>query len=102
MAFAVVGFVITLGAVMHFHATKLERNFTKLAKEYYEGEPKEYASDIIDHLGYFMVSLNDLKGMNVDISDFEAKSCDLTDTYGKFTFKEDDSYEIEVHLACEK
>lgn len=101
-ALLLIGLITAIGVMIHLNNTKLERNFSKLATEYYEGEPKQYASDIISRLGYFMVSLNDLKGMNMDISQFEEHSCDLTDTYGKFTFKNDDSYDIEVHLACEK
>ncbi len=98
---ALVVLIIIIGYVVHLNNTKLERTFTKLATEYYEGEPKKYSSDIISRLGYFMVSLNDLKNFNKDVSLFEEHSCDLTDTYAKLTFKEDNSYDVEVHLACE-
>lgn len=94
--------VIIVCVVIHFNSNTLEKSFSKLATEYYEGEPKTYASDIISQLGYFMVSLNDLKSMNMDISKFEEHSCDLTDTYAKLTFKDDDSYDVEVHLACQE
>lgn len=96
------GLITTICVIVHLNNTKLDRKLSKLATEYYEGEPKEYASDIISHLGYFMVSLNDLKGMDMDISLFEKYSCDLTDTYAKFTFEKDKSYKIETHLACQE
>lgn len=81
---------------------RMEKKLTQLATEFYEGEPKTYASDIITQLGYFMVNLSDMKNMDMDISLFERNSCDMADTYAKLTFKEDKSYDVEVHLNCEK
>lgn len=81
---------------------KLENRLTKLATDYFETEVKELNSDKAYYMGYYMVVLDDLKNANRDISKFEEHSCNLTDTYAKLTFKEDKSYDIEVHLACEK
>lgn len=94
------GLIITI--VLFNNNNKLENRLTKLATDYFENNIKEIGSDKAYYMGYYMVVLNDLKSADKDISMFEKKSCDMTDTYAKLTFKEDKSYDVEVHLNCEK
>lgn len=101
-AVALAGVVILI--LFMVKSNSLENRFSKLAVEYYEGEAKTYGSEIVEHLGYYMVKLDDLKNHDVDISKFEEKSCDLIETYAKVTLNKDSKtgYDVDVHLACEK
>lgn len=100
-----VSILVLAGLIITFvllNSNKLEKKLTNLATEYYEGEAKTYGSDVISQLGYYMVKLSDLKNNDKDISLFEEHNCDLTETYAKLTFKDDKTYDVEVHLACDK
>lgn len=99
---ALASLVFIMILVFSNNETKLEKNLSTWASEYYDKEIKEQASGYVNYLGYYVVTVNDLKGYGKDISMFEKKSCDTTDTYAKLTFKEDKSYDVEVHLNCEK
>ncbi len=100
IALAALIFIMIL--VFGNNEAKLEKKLSSLASEYYDKEIKEQASGYVNYLGYYVVTINDLKSYGEDISMYEKKSCDMTDTYAKLTFKEDESYDVEVHLNCEK
>ena len=82
---------------------KLEKELTSLATEFYEDEIKgTFAEDYTSSLGYYIVSLDDMKNKEKDVSKFLDYSCDLNETYAKLVFKSDDSFEVETKLSCQK
>ncbi len=80
----------------------LETKFSDVAVKYYKKEIEPYvAKNYSNHLGYYIVNLNDLKQAKEDVSLFIEKNCDVNDTYVKFVYTEGTDYKTETHLACD-
>ncbi len=80
----------------------LEKKLSDMVVEYYEQEFVKIQPNFLKQWGEYTVDLDNLKGFNRDVSVFEEHNCDMTDTYVKLTYKDDSSYDIDVHLACEE
>lgn len=82
--------------------SEFEKKLSDIAVEYYEDEIEPYmAKTLSDKVGYYIVSLGDLKRAGKDVVDFENKSCDLEATSVKFNYTDGTNYELEVYLECE-
>ncbi len=79
---------------------RLEENLKNLVVDYYETEFKTLLPTYLETRKELDVDLEILDGMEKDISEFIKNDCSLTGTYGKLTYKDDDTYDIEVILDC--
>lgn len=102
------GILVLAGIILlvFFHlkgnTNKLENDFKSMAVKFYEAKIEPHVGKTLTQVGYYIVTLDELKNNQYDISEFEKKSCDMGSSYVTFTYNEEDSYDLEVTLNCEK
>ncbi len=80
----------------------LEKQFSDMVVDYYENDYKKFNPNTLKQLKELRIDLDAIKGYEKDVSVFEEHNCNMADTYATLTYKDDTSYDIDVHLACEE
>lgn len=84
------------------NSNKLEKSFKSMAVEYYEVEIEPRLGKTLTQVGHYLVTLEVLEENGYDVSKFKDKSCDPVNSYVTFVYDENDNYDLEVTLKCEK